>query len=710
MGLTVEQEKAIAIAKARLRVQQSQQSAAATNVQDTEEVPAKPQSALDKTRGGLQSYLKGALFGFGDEIVGAGRAALSSLDSDYDFGSDVRPNRESISDAYAKYRNDERDVTRQFEDENQGTALGLNLVGGILSPANAIAPGSAVQGGGRALPTAMQVLTRGTAEGALQGYGEGEGSLEDQLKSAATGGAFGFGASGLLGGAGRVLRGSTKRRIAEDIVDEDGVIKPLNLADPEGRLGKFYRNTVSNAWGSKIGEQESTYLKKALAAMGIDTSTMSDATKGTAADLAEVGRGISSTASSLKQGLDDRLDDAADAVRMRLQAESGAKASEIAGDAARFRALAAKESLPEELQPILSDIDMNDMQKVSSTLKNFWNNDAFGVVKNRKFDWEGDVDGRLVNSIKGVLSEDPGLAIEASGAIGKINGLVSKLKAAGLPANKDMAPMDLMELILNSKKDAGIDGSALMEIRNVFAKAANKPSSGRSPRAIATQIDNFMRNQMDDVDVGRFNEELGRYKNYLTFRSAAKKAADNDGLFDPRQYRKASEAFGDITTGDVPLNETSQAARAKQRALEKSIKKAREDAAEEIRREKRTARRTKRDVSNEAKQKEDTLRQMSRGVSPENSNTGSQAVSTALLGMPLAFATGGLLNAIGGAIPAGYATAKALSTPLAQKTLAGQTAGQEAIARLLRGLDEDQLLTRAGQGLTRFGAGQVTGE
>jgi hypothetical protein len=85
-----------------------------------------------------------------------------------------------------------------------------------------------------------------------------------------------------------------------------------------------------------------------------------------------------------------------------------------------------------------------------------------------------------------------------------------------------------------------------------------------------------------------------------------------------------------------------------------------------------------------------------RGVLAENPSVGNKAVATALLGLPV----GGL--SLVGTAPAGYATAKALSTQTGQQALAGQLQIQKRIAAALRAGDFDKYTKL----ISRYGAMQ----
>ena len=142
-------------ARARLRLIQIEKEKLALQSQDQPEVSVAPQKqkSLDSWRGVAQSLNKGFAPGFGDEFVGGARALIDGAlpNSHFDLGEGSSNKTNSMAELaakfaknYAMYRDDERDVTKQYEKENPKKALALNIIGGIASPVNRIAPGVAV--------------------------------------------------------------------------------------------------------------------------------------------------------------------------------------------------------------------------------------------------------------------------------------------------------------------------------------------------------------------------------------------------------------------------------------------------------------------------------------------------------------------------------------------------------------------------------------
>ena len=154
------------------------------------EKPAPELSAGDVLAGGARELAGGALFEFADEAEAAARAPFSSESYD-DILKDIRTNRALFSDAYP------------------GTAMGLNVIGGVGSM---FVPGVNVLGRGAQAVTGISKLAspvaRVAASGALAGGAAGAGSGEDmqgRLKNAGTGVVLGAGLGTAAHGVGKGL-------------------------------------------------------------------------------------------------------------------------------------------------------------------------------------------------------------------------------------------------------------------------------------------------------------------------------------------------------------------------------------------------------------------------------------------------------------------------------------------------------------------------
>lgn len=145
-----------------------------------------------------RTLAQGASFGFADEIAAGGDALLGHLAG---RGSQAS----GIGARYSENLERERARDAAFREDNPGTALAGNLVGGIAVPGAMGA--NLIRGGGVAASAGRGMIAGGTG-GAAAGFGEAEGGLGNRLGGAAAGLGMGVAAGGALGAgvnvAGRV--------------------------------------------------------------------------------------------------------------------------------------------------------------------------------------------------------------------------------------------------------------------------------------------------------------------------------------------------------------------------------------------------------------------------------------------------------------------------------------------------------------------------
>lgn len=146
--------------------------------------------------GALRSGFQGATFGFGDEIVAGGAAALQPLFTP-DDGS-------TIGQRYDRYLEGERGKLESFGESNPYTAFPAEMAGAI--PSALLGMGAA--GGASALGTMARGAGIGAGEGAAYGFGSGEG--EGRVAEALQGGAI-----GAPMGAAAPYAGEAVRRVGE---------------------------------------------------------------------------------------------------------------------------------------------------------------------------------------------------------------------------------------------------------------------------------------------------------------------------------------------------------------------------------------------------------------------------------------------------------------------------------------------------------------
>lgn len=546
-------------------------------------------STIDKVRGVIGSVQEGQLLGFGDEIVGAGRALSDyAMDALIDNPLEDVGEKQSFGDRYRMYRDDERKNNKEFSDANQKTALALSVLGGVASPVNfsgkilnKINVGAGPVGASTA--AASSVAKRSLLEGGVAGLGMSEADLTEgqfgqAAKDAAKGSAFGLGTTVGLRTLGRVAGGASTKKVAEDLVDETGRRKPLSMVDEP--IGRLYRSVgrMPGARG-KLKAMENPYIDEALERVYkeedalVSAKALADATKREASEAFDIKKSDELLALQNRQtnarnlGLDEANQVTDDISFMaentsRRAAEFPAEIAEREAD--KFRAIAARKSLPSHAQSVLDDIDtVNDISTVRSKIADYWKKDAFSSVKKTAFEWGNKGSRKLRATLRERIADDPDLALALDDALGKISKSTKKLRGAEI----GRTPRSVQEL--SDMLDAnivGINGEALMAIRNQFASGANGVSkNGWALRQIANEFDDFIRSGLkSDELVSQFNDDISRYTTALSYMdaSASNEARKAAGKFTPSQWMSSSGKYTGkgMSSRIPPLENTARSA------------------------------------------------------------------------------------------------------------------------------------------------------
>ena len=181
MEMTVEQQRAMALANARRRAEEA------------------GGGERDSLLGKVDSAVRGAAdvlsFGLADEAAAGADALLNPL-----LGTGQQG--ETISDRYAKNLASQRATDRADAEERGGYRLAGQLAGGITGGAGLAKAGlspaaGAIQRGAGLGRVAVTSAGEGAVLGGAQGFGSGEGGIGNRLSSAAGGAALG----GAVGGS-----------------------------------------------------------------------------------------------------------------------------------------------------------------------------------------------------------------------------------------------------------------------------------------------------------------------------------------------------------------------------------------------------------------------------------------------------------------------------------------------------------------------------
>ena len=653
---------------------------------------------MQDTKGLANAVSKGTFGGFADELVGGVRAAIDPLIGMAAGEENATEGYfDNFGDRYEMYRDDQRAVDKEFEKENAGLALAANIVGGIASPINKIMPGVGATGGG--LRRAAEAAARGGVEGGIVGLGEAEGTMDEQMKkayeSAMFGSAFGGGVTALGGKLGNII---SKKRIKDDLGYGKN-FKPANLADPEGSIGKVYRNLVGNAFGGRgtIGRQESQYLRnnpKIRAIMDADTAFPN--TLGTGRAVRETKKAITNNSRSARETITDELDtvrnampEARDAVR---QSRAVAKEAQEAQFAKQRQAIddvfpsqavetAMPSSMPEAVKQEIRELDPLAAQE---RLSRWYSEDGFRMVKDKNFDWDKGFGKRL----KSLSEDDPAFALTMGNAAAQVDGLVAKLVREGKKLD-DLVPKDFIDELAKGEI-TGINGDALMAMRNAFAMPANRGGAsmkGKNQREVVELFDEFITGQLGK-NAKHYTDELEKWPVVTGIRKASDKArkALKNG-YTPESL-SASMSTGKHTKPARAL--AKAAAEAKSSVPNKvKVKKVTNKDIPELKGKESALKKARRRVEKTARENKDMIDTESAGILPEDATAWSQMASTAILGVPFGFGVG--------ALPAGAATARTLASPWAQRTVAGQNVWQRALSDAIK----KGSTAKYGQGLSR---------
>jgi len=535
---------------------------------------------------------QGLSLGFADEIGSGLAAGVASLGSD-----------ESFSDIYQSMMASEKAKRDTYKELHPKEAMALEIAGGLATGGAGAGRAAVTTAAKGALPKALSVAKGvGTAatEGAIQGFGSADGSIEDRAEGAKTGAIFGGGAKlgmDVLGKTGKtLLNQASKRRIAQELGRGDDFI-PINIADREGALGEFYKNTVGRAYGgSAIAKQSRVVRDKA--------------------------------------------------------------AKEITDTDAVFVDRVFKNSAPEGFD--VDKLSTHNPQTALAELGDAWKNSSFQSVKGRDFRIN---DRELMDDIVAAV-DDPALRDSTNGILDTIRKKVSKPMARDMippPKSRQYAADGVgVKKIPPAESDVGtIAGDDIMEARNWFKRNIQRSTIDPNTKLqnaayakAANAIDDRIRSQLDGDELKSFDTELDNWGKWSVVEESMGRAG-KAGLDAPTPKMVLQSATGrrpkQAGLGTAPHQPYAKAEVARDKRLTQALKDAER-------------------------------------ATPPNTTGWSKAVNTGLLGAP----TGGITPV---ALATGAGTAKTLSTPNAQRLLAGQTDPQKIMAELLRKYENSAVQT-----------------
>ena len=247
------------------------------------------QSALDAAARGFGQ----AMFGLGDEAVGAAQAASDILSGEASL--------KDIVDKYKKYRDIERDKVKAAYEQQPGAAYGAEIASSFipfLGMAGKLGKASKLAGLGRSA----------IAQGAASGYGMSEAKdIKGDIKSAAAGAALGKVADVALRKGGRLLKDKVLPVIEKPTYKAGEIMFDVPAKSVEKyvrRVGKYDKDLTPEKLGveflqediptlEKIIRSDAKTAKKALSEAGeLDRKEIADIIKKRADDLERSFEGI----------------------------------------------------------------------------------------------------------------------------------------------------------------------------------------------------------------------------------------------------------------------------------------------------------------------------------------------------------------------------------------------------------------------------------
>jgi len=177
----------------------------------SDEVESAPPAEKQRVR----SLAQGVTLGFADELEAAIRNPISALGSAFGFeGKDYNERLKIVRDKLDSYRTENPLESMAYE--MGGAILPTLAAGALTAGAGSAAVGASTAA--RLAPTALRAAKIGAAEGAVAGFGAGEGGLAERAKSAALGGTIG----GTLGAVAPIATQQVGR-VARNVLDSVGV-------------------------------------------------------------------------------------------------------------------------------------------------------------------------------------------------------------------------------------------------------------------------------------------------------------------------------------------------------------------------------------------------------------------------------------------------------------------------------------------------------
>jgi len=550
--------------------------------------------------------IDGATFGFSDEIAAAVGAGLQTA-----LGKS-----ESYSSSYASIVDRLEAERTAYEANNKGAAIGLNIVGGLLtapiSLTGSLARGVGLAGKGlsRALPvsksltglpteiarvvdagasvatkypTISSVARSGAemaAQGALAGVGFSERG-EDNLDAALEGALLSITTGAAMKGIGKAVQASTARRVVEDLGQGDDFI-PLNIVDSDGKAGKIYRSVIGNLPIARTLLKNQT--DRIAAPLKQDIKNISD--KIVAREQSATSKFLDAQTNSLKSlhenaqkkiaaGISEAEEQALIQANINRQANLTARVQKLekyySDVEAKFRRDVSEASLPSSIRASEKSkvLDAkNTMQDVNNILSESWTKRGFEVLKNRSFKVSPDSLMKKIDMNAGDEISD----------IAQLYG-VSKAKI----------PEIINDFISSNVVNGRISGEKLSDLRNTISRSAYTLSQqggesavrGFAMRKVLGEIEETITDQLTPANLAKFQADKKAYKTFLNLSDSiatSSKQIGKKGSFSPQDWMNSlyKNSRKDLSKGKAVFQKEADSFSALRERIDLDLEKAKD--------------------------------------------------------------------------------------------------------------------------------------
>lgn len=224
-----------------------EQLAAPGSSESKEQAAVRQGGKIDERRAGTlegvaRAGLQGATFGFGDELVAAGAAALA-------------PGQQSFGEKFDTLRSREAGLVENFREDNPVAAIGSEIAGAI--PTGMVAGGQLAGRGATLLGRAGTGAAVGAGQGFAYGVGAGEGDIGQRAQQAVVpalvGGAVGAAAPFVGHAVGSAARGRQQGAVL------DAAAKAMPAADDLKSAASAMFESATG--GTPLAVNDTSYLR-----------------------------------------------------------------------------------------------------------------------------------------------------------------------------------------------------------------------------------------------------------------------------------------------------------------------------------------------------------------------------------------------------------------------------------------------------------------